>query len=389
VTVPIGYLVSVAIVALGTILALAPLRRPRPLATLSFLFSVVFNELPLIALIWLVASTLLALRQGDLNSPGGWVALGLAVLTTAGLAIVLRRGLLAGPAVDQALRGSLGPGWRDRVQRQRQLIRALFAPFALWRRDVERIANVSYGGAERAHRLDVYRHRSRRAGRPVLIHFHGGHFQMGGKGREARPLFHRLAARGWLCVSANYRLGEAGRFPGSLIDAKQAIAWVRHHAAGYGGDASVLVVAGSSAGAHLAAMAALTPNDPAFQPGFERADTAVSAAVCLYGYYGSRTSTGPRPSSPQAYVRPDAPPFLVLHGDLDTVVPVEAGARFAETLRCASSNPVIYVQLPGAQHAFDVFNSVRFAQALDAVEAFTAWVCSKSGEAATRIGRRR
>ena len=52
-------------------------------------------------------------------------------------------------------------------------------------------------------------------------------------------------------------------------------------------------MAGSSAGAHLAAMAALTINDPNYQPGFEHDDTTVTGAVCLYGYYGDLdTSAG-------------------------------------------------------------------------------------------------
>ncbi len=85
------------------------------------------------------------------------------------------------------------------------------------------------------------------------------------------------------------------------------ISWARGHAAEYGADPSLLIVAGSSAGAHLAAMAALTPNDPAFQPGFEDADTAVSAAVCLYGYYGDREPAGALPSSPEVYLSCDAP----------------------------------------------------------------------------------
>jgi alpha/beta hydrolase fold len=61
------------------------------------------------------------------------------------------------------------------------------------------------------------------------------------------------------------------RLAGLHYGDKQAIAWVRRHGAEHGADPSVLVVAGSSAGAHLASMAALTPNDPAFQPGFEGA----------------------------------------------------------------------------------------------------------------------
>jgi acetyl esterase/lipase len=72
-----------------------------------------------------------------------------------------------------------------------------------------------------------------------------------------------------------------------VIDVKKVIAWARAHADEYGADPAFVVVAGSSAGAHLAATAALTANDPTFQPGFEEADTTVAAAVGLYGYYGS------------------------------------------------------------------------------------------------------
>ncbi len=47
----------------------------------------------------------------------------------------------------------------------------------------------------------------------MFVHFHGGHFQIGGKSREARPLLNSLASQGWVCVSATYRLGRVGRFP--------------------------------------------------------------------------------------------------------------------------------------------------------------------------------
>ena len=86
-----------------------------------------------------------------------------------------------------------------------------------------------------------------------------------------------------------------------------------------------MFVAGSSAGAHLAAIAALTANDPTFQPGFEDADTTVAAAIGLYGYYGPvDRGRQPLPSSPLDYVDPDAPPFLIAHGDQDTYVAARA-----------------------------------------------------------------
>ena len=157
-------------------------------------------------------------------------------------------------------------------------------------------------------------------------------------------------------------------------------AWVGEHGPAHGADPAVVVVVGSSAGGNLAALAALTPNDARFQPGFEHADTSVAAAVCLYGYYG-RYYGDPDvperiPTPPEAYANADAPPFLVAHGDQDTFVPVETARHFVDRLRDASSNPVVYVELPGAQHSFDVFHSVRFDTLVEAIEGFTAWVVS-------------
>ncbi len=250
----------------------------------------------------------------------------------------------------------------------------MLAPFVFRRRDVERIANISYGDAGRANLLDVYRRRSAPSDGPTLVYFHGGAFRSGRKNREARPLLYRLASQGWVCVSANYRLRPA-TFPDHLIDVKKVIAWVREHGREYGADPDVLFAAGSSAGAHLASTAALTANDPQLQPGFEHADTSVSAVVCLYGYYGS-TRTAGRPSSPLDYLERDAPPFFVVHGERDTLVLVEDARRFVDALRNSSSEPVVYAELPGAQHTFDLFHSIRFESVVDAVEAFAAWVRS-------------
>ena len=155
------------------------------------------------------------------------------------------------------------------------------------------------------------------------------------------------------------------------------IAWAREHGHEYGADTATMFVAGSSAGGHLVAMAALTPNAPAFQPGFERADTSVTAAICLYGYFGDYYGQGAA-SSPEAHVRSDAPPFFVAQGDRDTYSPrfVEIARSFVEELRSASFAPVVYAELPGGQHSFDLFHSVRFETVVDAIEAFAGWVRS-------------
>ena len=110
-------------------------------------------------------------------------------------------------------------------------------------------------------------------------------------------------------------------------------------------------------------------------------DTSVTAVVGLYGYYGTVYSDGPA-SSPAAHLRADAPPFFAVHGDHDTYVHAKGARRFAAKLRAASANPVVYAELPGAQHSFDVFHSIRFETVVDAVEAFAAWV--RSGAAAAQ-----
>jgi acetyl esterase/lipase len=383
--VPIGYLATVLLVACATLLALVPLRRPALLVSLSFRVGVVVNELPFLAFYWLLASTMLAFAQGDVDSKGGWAGAGIAAAATVGLAVVAWRGWRAEPAVAKAMDEGLGVGWRTAIdarlsaglRTRRPIARILFAPFRIRRHDVERVANISYGDAGIENVLDVYRHRSHPAGSPTLIYLHGGGFRGGRKGLEARPLLFRLAGQGWVCISANYRLSPAARFPDHLMDVKKVIGWVREHGHEYGSDPAMLFVAGSSAGGHLASMAALTANIPAFQPGMEHIDTAVAAGISLSGYYGPLSATHRLPSTPTAYVGPDAPPVFLAHGSGDTLVPVESARNFAERLRSTSSQPVVYAELPGGQHSFDLFYSLRFDSVVDAIEAFAAWVRSR------------
>jgi acetyl esterase/lipase len=176
-----------------------------------------------------------------------------------------------------------------------------------------------------------------------------------------------------VCISANYRL--SGDLTEPLIDVKKVIAWVREHGREYDVDPTAVFLAGSSAGGHLASRAAFTPNDRLLQPGFESVDTSVAGAISLYGYYGSVASDGP-PSSRLAYPTANAPPCFVVHGDHDTLVIVDDARGFVEQLRATSHNPVVYAELPGAQHGFDVFRSRRFDTVVDAIEAFTAHIRS-------------
>ncbi len=245
---------------------------------------------------------------------------------------------------------------------------------------LKRTANISYGPAGAHNRLDLYRDRRRHAAGPILIHLHGGHFRTGRKSFEARPLLHRLARHGWICISANYRLLPAAAYPDYVVDAKRVIAWAREHAYEYGADPTLIFIAGSSSGAHIAATAALTANDPRFQSGFEDADTSVAAAIGFYGYYGPVSSGQALASAPSAYTHPGAPPMLIAHGDQDTYVPPDHVRRFVQEVRAGSAAPVLYVELPGGQHSFDLLHSIRFETLIDGVERFADWVCQRASE---------
>lgn len=382
---PVGYLITVGLFAVGTLLALAPLRRSRRLGTYSWILSAVVNESPFVGLYWVLAATLLAFMQGDLDSPVAWGAFGLGCLSFAATPVLMRRALCADAVVRDALDEGLGPGWRDTVDAtattgRRQGLpwgRILLAPVPLSRRGVRRSANLSYGPHGRRNRLDVYRGRGQSADAPLLIHLHGGGFRTGRKSFYSRPLLHELSRQGWVCLSANYRLRPNAEFSDFMVDVKRVIAWARVHALEYEADPTCIVLAGSSAGAHLAVTAALTANDPDFQPGFEDADTSVAAAVGMYGYYG-RIEPGPHRSSPAEYAHRDAPPLMIVHGEQDTFVPPGHTRQEIARIQAVSAKPVVYAELPGAQHSFDLFHSVRFEMLVNGLSDFAAWARSSA-----------
>ena len=144
-------------------------------------------------------------------------------------------------------------------------------------RDYTHDGDISYWECGSRNHLDIWRrpdlHRGGQA--PVLLQVPGGAWMVGNKRGQAHPLMSHLAELGWICVAINYRLSPRSTWPDHIVDVKRAIAWTKQHIAEYGGDPDWIAITGGSAGGHLSSLAALTPNDSRFQPGFEDADTRV------------------------------------------------------------------------------------------------------------------
>ena len=232
------------------------------------------------------------LARGRRSGPGLALAAGNAVA----LGHLVRQAARVRESLDDALETGLGVRLApaDEPMRWRSLAR----PFRVLTPEIEVSRAIPYTEAGRRGHLDIYRRRGVDLDHaPVLLQVHGGAWTIGEKERQGVPLMEQMAAKGWVCVAINYRLAPRDPLPAQIIDVKRAIAWVREHIADYGGDPDYLAITGGSAGGHLAALAALTPGDPTFQPGFEDADTSVQAAVPHYGVYDFAGATGLRPRS--------------------------------------------------------------------------------------------
>ncbi|MFC4051065.1 alpha/beta hydrolase fold domain-containing protein [Actinomadura syzygii] len=388
------------LLALGILFALAAAnahspRRDIVLLVPSFFCGWLTIEMaPHVLALWAVATTLTAVF-GGLDGWAGWLGLVLAVAGMAGLAATI----FATRRTVVTLRDCGAPLDLDPEDAPRYPLAHLVVPplCLIPRRGVRVERNIVYREDGRLRlKVDVYRPDGEGRLRPGLMQIHGGGWVIGDKREQGLPLLNHMAVQGWVGFNVNYRLSPRATWPEHLIDLKYFIAWYRQHAEEYGADPDFLCVTGGSAGGHLTAMVALTANLPEFQPGFEDVDTTVRGAVPFYGVYNFfEAGPWPRPmgsthllermvikqpfaanpevyakASPVTYIREDVPPFFVVHGSRDSLIPVAEAHRFVEQLRDVSAAPVIYAEMKGAQHAFDVFPSYRTARVIEAVERY-------------------
>jgi acetyl esterase/lipase len=233
--------------------------------------------------------------------------------------------------------------------------------------------------------IDIYVPKKSRAPKPLILYIHGGGW-MGGHTRQSAAFSNfpavlaKLASEGFVVASLEYRLSGEAPFPAQLQDARAAIRFLKANATKYGLDPSRVGVWGGSAGGHLAALAALscgvTSLDPApAAPGSE----CVQAAVTWYGVFdfapmlarqapgnaalnpaenallrctpATCTPEAVRAVSPASYIDAKDPPFLLIHGEKDAVVPV-AQSRDAEAAMKAAGMSVEAIYIAGADHSW-------------------------------------
>ncbi|OPX08186.1 alpha/beta hydrolase [Mycobacterium sp. AT1] len=277
------------------------------------------------------------------------------------------------------------------------------------RRSVYR-SSVRYGDSP-SQLLDVWRPKELPAQpAPVMIFLPGGAWVHGGRILQGYALMSHMAEMGWVCLSIDYRVAPNHPWPQHITDVKTAIAWARANVDKFGGDRNFVAVAGTSAGGHLAALAGLTAGDPEMQRELpEGSDTSVDAVVGIYGRYDwedkstverarfvdflervvvkRKIARHPeifRRASPIARTHADAPPFLVIHGGGDTVIPVQQARDFVQKLRGESRSVVGYVELPGAGHGFDMTDGARTGSTATAIGLFLNEVHRNQTAAAAR-----
>ncbi|MGA9873350.1 MAG: alpha/beta hydrolase [Rhodococcus sp. (in: high G+C Gram-positive bacteria)] len=197
--------------------------------------------------------------------------------------------------------------------------------------------------------------------RPAIVWLHGGGWRM--QDRKARPDFAaHFAARGFVMVSIDYRLTPDTVFPGQLHDVRRALRFLRNRSTEFGIDRNRIGLWGSSAGGHLAALAGAHSSSPLL-PGEEgeAGDASVQAVVDGYGpsSFADQADDSPeaallggpirnnlelaRAASPALQVRPGMPPFLILHGTADTMVPSAHSVRLHEALIDGGNDSTLYL----------------------------------------------
>lgn len=306
--------------------------------------------------------TAIAVAAGALGVTLGWIGLALAGMAWLGQLEIWRRSRVSAGMIGQAVDLPVS-----------RLARALSWPH----RDPDDIEVTEHEFVTHPHRsgslhLDLYKGRSTPGPSPLAIWVHGGGWRGGSRRRGGLTLLRHLARSGWAVAAIDYPLSPEATFPEHLLGIDAALRWAahRHDISG------PIVLMGASAGAHLAAVAALTRPQ-------------VDGLVGMYGIYDFRNRNRIRfdwPLIPRVVMKADplddperyrlaspldlaeagGPPTLLIAPGFDSLVPPAESRQFAEAL-AESNTPVTLLEVPWAQHGFDTLAGRRARAVADAV----------------------
>jgi acetyl esterase/lipase len=250
--------------------------------------------------------------------------------------------------------------------------------------DVESYPDLIYSTPQgfRPLRIDVYRPATTRNPRPLVLYVHGGGWQSGhtrhsGAFENWPEVLASLARRGYVVASVEYRLSGEAKFPAALHDVKNAIKWLRANAAKYAIDSRQVVLWGGSAGGQLAALAATSCGVPELAPpasAFSAESDCVQGLVAWYGVFdlgmtpqGADSDASPLTkylgcvprkcndtaalASAISHLDAKDPPVLLVHGELDKVVPVSQSRSFNQALQAKGIGSELVV-IPAVDHSF-------------------------------------
>jgi len=221
---------------------------------------------------------------------------------------------------------------------------------------------------------------------PLIIWVHGGGWQNGSK-EQCLALRMGFVARGYAVASLNYRLSGEAIFPAQIEDCKTAIRWLRAHSGEYPIDPARFGVWGSSAGGHLVALLGTSGDKKDFDRGgnldrssrvqavcdfYGPSDLALMASTPGYTVHGNADSPESKLigcplaqnpekaaiASPITYVNAGDPPFLIVHGEKDPVVPPDQGKQLHSALQKAGVASQ-FIIIPDARHGGPEFNSAE------------------------------
>jgi len=241
------------------------------------------------------------------------------------------------------------------------------------------VAYVEKGS--KAQRLDLYLPAKADQPLPLVIWIHGGAW-LGGNKAQCPALF--LLSHGYAVASVEYRLSQEAVFPAQIHDCKAAVRFLRANAKKYNLDAERFGAWGSSAGGHLVALLGTSGGVKELEGDLGNAEQA-SKVQCVCDWFGPvdlttiAAQSGPeikmrhdtpdspeskliggalpenpakaKAASPMAYVSKDAPPFLIMHGDKDPLIPLAQSQLFHEALQKAKVDSTFFI-VRGGGHGF-------------------------------------